>query len=80
MELQANKKQFSIKSVQGKHMAYPNPASVRLEVGTRVIAVFQDDESNNQNKGGSYYSGLIAEPPKPNNRYRQVFISGLGQW
>ncbi|XP_034249281.1 histone-lysine N-methyltransferase eggless isoform X2 [Thrips palmi] len=82
MELQANKKQFSIKTVQGKHMAYPNPASVRLEVGTRVIAVFQDDESNNQNKGGSYYSGLIAEPPKPNNRYRYLvfFDDGYAQY
>lgn len=78
MEIQANRKQFSIKLVPGRHMAYPNPAAVRLGVGTRVIAVFQDDESNNQtnnqNKGGSYYSGLIAEPPKSNNRFRQVYF------
>lgn len=71
MEAQGNRK-LSIKIVPGKHLAYPNPAAVRLDVGTRVIAVFQDEESNNPNKLGSYYSGLIAEPPKSNNRFRQV--------
>lgn len=82
MEILGSRKQYSIKTVSGRHMAYPNPAQVRLPVGTRVIAVFQDDESGNQNKGGSYYSGLIAEPPKSNNRYRYLvfFDDGYAQY
>lgn len=81
MDIQGNRK-LSIKTVPGRHLAYPNPAAVRLEVGTRVIAVFQDGEPNNQNKGGSYYSGLIAEPPKSNNRYRYLvfFDDGYAQY
>ncbi len=72
MEVQGFRNKFSIKSVPGRHLAYPNPAQVRLAVGTRVIAIFQEDDSNSQKqtRGGSYYSGLIAEPPKSNNNYR----------
>ncbi|KAK3912030.1 Histone-lysine N-methyltransferase eggless [Frankliniella fusca] len=84
MEVQGVRNKFSIKSVPGKHLAYPNPAQVRLAVGTRVIAIFQEDDSNSQKqtRGGSYYSGLIAEPPKSNNNFRYLvfFDDGYAQY
>lgn len=84
MEVQGFRSKFFIKSVPGRHLAYPNPAQVRLVVGTRVIAIFQEDDSNSQKqtKGGSYYSGLIAEPPKSNNSYRYLvfFDDGYAQY
>ncbi len=52
-----------------KHIAYANPAPVRLQVGTRIIAVYIDPENPNpMNK--DFYSGIIAEPPKTMNRHR----------
>jgi len=65
------RKSNNLKQVTGKQMAYTSPSPVRLPVGTRVIAIFKDNDWSKE----SYYSGVIAEPPKSMNKYRSVEIS-----
>jgi hypothetical protein len=60
-----------MKQVTGKQMAYATPSPVRFPVGTRVIAIFQDNDWSKE----CYYSGVVAEPPKSMNKYRSVLIS-----
>ena len=40
-----------------------------LQVGTRVIGLYKEPES--QDIGG-FYSGIVAEPPKAMNKYRYL--------
>jgi len=54
-----------------KHIAYHKPSPVRLQVGTRVIAVYIDP-SNDVSK--DFYSGIIAEPPKTMNKHRYLIF------
>lgn len=56
------------RSVFGKFLAYYHPASVRLPVGTRVIAIFK--EENDKGKSDKFYAGVIAEIPKSINKFR----------
>jgi len=54
----------AVKTLSGKLIALAEISKVMIPVGTRVVAVFRDDISNN------YYSGMIAETPKSINKYR----------
>lgn len=54
----------AFKTVSGKLLATTEVSKVMIPVGTRVVAIFRDDVSNN------YYSGIIAETPKSINKYR----------
>ncbi|KAG0410742.1 hypothetical protein HPB47_012163 [Ixodes persulcatus] len=62
-----------------RELAYADRPSVVLPVGTRVVATYTD-ESWNQRQ--SLYAGLVAEPPKPLNRYRYLvfFDDGYAQY
>ena len=64
------------KTVSAKHSAYTYPASVRLLVGTRIIAVYNDHQHDDRHQsspqGGEFYSGIIAEPPKAMNKHRYL--------
>jgi histone-lysine N-methyltransferase SETDB1 len=60
------RKSNPVKQVTGKQVAYTTPSPVRFPVGTRVIAIFQDNDWSKE----CYYSGVIAEPPKSMNKYR----------
>ncbi|KDR11107.1 Histone-lysine N-methyltransferase eggless, partial [Zootermopsis nevadensis] len=72
------RKSNPVKQVSGKQMAYVSPSPVRFPVGTRVIAVFQDNDWSKE----CYYSGVIAEPPKSMNKYRYLvfFDDGYAQY
>lgn len=64
------------KILSAKHMAYNRIVSVRLQVGTRIIAIYndhqQDDRSQSSQIEGEYYSGIVAEPPKAMNKHRYL--------
>ena len=64
------------KTLSAKHVAYDCAVSVRLQVGTRIIAIYndhqQDDRSQSAQIGGEYYSGIVAEPPKAMNKHRYL--------
>ncbi|TRY76583.1 hypothetical protein TCAL_09221 [Tigriopus californicus] len=59
-----------VKMLALKHMAFHNPAPVRLPVGTRVIAVYRDSRI----RISEMYSGVVAEPPKVMNRFRYLIF------
>ncbi|XP_063236044.1 histone-lysine N-methyltransferase SETDB1-B isoform X2 [Bacillus rossius redtenbacheri] len=61
-------KSTNVKVVTGKQLAYPTPSPVRLNIGTRVIAVFVEEDYIKE----CYYAGVIAEPLKPTNNYRYL--------
>ncbi len=64
------------KILQPRFLAYADPAPVRLPVGTRVIAVYRDpsEESASGPAPHTYYSGVVAEPPKNMNRFRYLIF------
>lgn len=66
----------AVKTVPGKLIAITEVSQVMIPVGTRVVAIFHDDVSNN------YYSGIIAETPKSINKYRYLvfFDDGYAQY
>lgn len=64
VKLQAKKNNQTLKLITGKQLAIAIPSSVIIPVATRVVALFHDVNSN------SFYSGVIAEPPKSTNKYR----------
>ncbi|KYM98922.1 PREDICTED: histone-lysine N-methyltransferase SETDB1 [Cyphomyrmex costatus] len=66
----------AIKTVSGKLIATTELSKVLIPVGTRVVAIFHDVNSNN------YYSGIIAETPKSINKYRYLvfFDDGYAQY
>ncbi|XP_055858852.1 histone-lysine N-methyltransferase eggless isoform X2 [Episyrphus balteatus] len=64
------------KTVYAKHMAYYDPPSVRLPIGSRVIAYF-DATSLSRGKEkmlipSAFYPGIIAEPLKQSNKFRYL--------
>ena len=63
-------KNVQTKILSPKHLAYYDPAPVRLQVGTRIIGIYK--ESDDVAIGGSFYSGIVAEPPKQMNRHRYL--------
>ena len=67
----------NIKTLTGKHLAYEFPASVRLQVGTRIIGIYNDNQQIEEQPQtsqpvGEYYSGIVAEPPKAMNKHRYL--------
>ena len=61
-----------LKSVQKKnlplkHLAYTVPSEVRLQVGTRIIGAYKENDDDVDSEV-NFYSGIIAEPPKQMNR------------
>ncbi|XP_075165792.1 SET domain bifurcated histone lysine methyltransferase eggless [Haematobia irritans] len=67
-----------MKTVPAKHLAYYDPPSVRLPIGTRVIAYFDATSlargREKINVQSAFYPGIIAEPLKPNNKYRYLIF------
>lgn len=66
------------RTVIGKHMAYYDPPSVRLPIGSRVIAYF-DATSLSRGKEkmlipSAFYPGIIAEPLKQSNKFRYLIF------
>ena len=59
-----------IRTARCRLLAYPNPASVRLQVGTRIIGVYH--EPNEPQSMGDFYAGIVAEPPKAMNKHRYL--------
>lgn len=64
-----NCKKPIVKTVAGRYLAYDKPASTLLCVGTRVIAIFKEEEELASDRK-NYYVGVIAEPAKSTNKYR----------
>ena len=60
-----------VKSLSLKHLAYPDPPTVRVPVGTRIIAIFEDPDTAHGSTT-DFYSGVVAEPPKGMNRFRYL--------
>ena len=62
----------SVKDLTGKEVAQSTVSPVRLPVGTRVIAVYQEEGSV---EPGLYYPGVVGETPAEanNNRYLVFF-------
>ena len=63
-----------------KYLAYVEPSSVQLTVGSRVIA--QCFEDNNGKIPSAYYAGVIAEALNYLNQYRYLvfFDDGYAQY
>ncbi|XP_011866930.1 PREDICTED: histone-lysine N-methyltransferase SETDB1 [Vollenhovia emeryi] len=76
VKLVQKKYNSAIKTICGKLVALTEVSKVIIPVGTRVVAIFRDDVSNN------YYSGIIAETPKSINKYRYLvfFDDGYAQY
>ncbi|KAL8568155.1 hypothetical protein ACOMHN_027678 [Nucella lapillus] len=70
-----------IKVVSGHHIAYRDPINPKtfLKVGTRVAALYRDDESGT---GSSFYAGIVAEAPsfKNQKRFLVFFDDGYAQY
>jgi histone-lysine N-methyltransferase SETDB1 len=68
------------RKLQLKHIAYTVPATVKLQVGTRIIGVYTDPE--NPTSTTDFYSGIVAEPPKTMNalRYLVFFDDGYASY
>ena len=60
-----------VKSLSPKHLAYPDPPTVRIPVGTRIIAIYEDLDTAHGSTT-DFYSGVVAEPPKGMNRFRYL--------
>lgn len=63
-------KQQRDRIVNGKQIAYMTPSSVRLVIGTRVLAMFTE-ETKKQNH--PYYPGIVGESPHIGNKYRFTY-------
>ena len=64
----AGKKVVQSKILRIKHVAYAHQSPVRLPVGTRCVGLYKE----HLDQPGAFYSGIIAEPPKVNNRNRYL--------
>lgn len=64
-----------------KHMAYGKAPTIRLEVGTRVIALFKLLTAPTT-KHATFYPGIIAEPLREYNKWRYLvfFDDGYAQY
>ena len=61
---EGGRKVAQLKVLKVQHVAYSNVSSARLEVGTRCVGLFRE----HPDQPGQFYSGVVAEPPKPTNR------------
>lgn len=66
-----------MKSVGSKSIAFTTALRENIMVGTRVIALYLDE-----NDQSSFYAGIIAEPPsiRNNNRFLVFFDDGYAQY
>lgn len=64
-----------------KYLAYSTASSVQLDVGSRVIAQYME-ENNGKLRPSSFYAGVVAESPKYLNRFRYLifFDDGYAQY
>lgn len=62
-------KKNCLRLVTGKYIAYNKPALTQLKVGTRVIAIFKEEDDFTTDKE-NYYVGVVAEQPKSTNKFR----------
>ncbi|XP_075732453.1 SET domain bifurcated histone lysine methyltransferase eggless isoform X2 [Rhipicephalus microplus] len=69
----------ALKWYHKRELAYAERSTVILPVGTRVVATYSDESVPPRH---SLYAGLIAEPPKPLNKYRYLvfFDDGYAQY
>jgi histone-lysine N-methyltransferase SETDB1 len=78
LELKQHKERF----VDGKSIASMKHSRVRLETGTRVIAVFKEigsaGEVRKTKRHDPYYPGIVAEPPVAQNKYRYLIFFDIG--
>ena len=66
---EGGRKVAQLKVLKVQHVAYSNVSSARLEVGTRCVGLFRE----HPDQPGQFYSGVVAEPPKPTNRLDNPF-------
>merc|ERR1719167_1062090 len=61
-----------------KQLAYHSPSAVKIPVGTRCIGLYSETPSDK----GTYYAGVVAEPPKGLNlnRYLVFFDDGVARY
>ncbi|XP_064480730.1 histone-lysine N-methyltransferase SETDB1-like isoform X3 [Ornithodoros turicata] len=74
-----SRKSLAGNSFSARQMSYVDPPSVILPVGSRIVATYSDESWSPRQ---SLYAGIIAEPPKPLNRYRYLifFDDGYAQY
>ena len=58
----------STKFLTAKQIAYSNELQVRIPTGTRVIAVYKDEDQ----ESGDFFPGIVAEAPKVSNKNRYL--------
>lgn len=70
----------SMRVVPGKYLAYSHPPPVRLRVGDRVIALFNNQDNGTQKS--QFFPGVIAEPLQMYNNFRYLvfFDDGYAQY
>lgn len=69
---------MTIKIISTKYIAYNNPPSVRLPVGTRVVAIFlQNPDSITKN---SFFPGIVGETLMKSNKYRYLIFFDDGYY
>jgi len=73
-----SKKMIQSKQRNLKQLAYFSAVNVKINVGTRVIALYHEKPEDQ----GSFYAGIIAEPPKSlnMNRYLIFFDDGVTRY
>ncbi|KAK2168665.1 hypothetical protein LSH36_15g13047 [Paralvinella palmiformis] len=66
-----------VKAVSGMHLAFYDYPKEIMPVGSRIIALYKDEDSNQ-----AYYAGIVAEPPSVRNghRYLVFFDDGYAQY
>ncbi|XP_055997005.1 histone-lysine N-methyltransferase SETDB1-like isoform X3 [Ostrea edulis] len=65
------------KTLRALNCAFKDPLSKPVAVGTRVVALYKDEESM-----ASFYAGIVAETPNQRNAYRYLifFDDGYAQY
>ncbi|RZC42438.1 Pre-SET, SET, and/or MBD domain containing protein [Asbolus verrucosus] len=74
-------KQHKERIVDGKNIASMKHSKIRLETGTRVIAVFKEIGPTGEVRKARhdpYYPGIVAEPPVAQNKYRYLVFFDIG--
>ncbi|XP_044261529.1 histone-lysine N-methyltransferase eggless-like [Tribolium madens] len=74
-------KQHKERVVDGKSIASMKHSTIRLETGTRVIAVFKEIGPTGEPRRmrhEPYYPGIVAEPPVAQNKYRYLIFFDIG--
>ena len=66
------------KVMSPRHLAFTEPSTVDLKVGTRCIGLYSEHDGQE----GAFFSGIIAEPPKTlnENRYLVFFDDGCASY